>query len=675
MGEADRARFVLQPLAQPSFARSLPGVGGVTMTRETSARTDDLQPVEEESSEEAAPEQTPSPSPGSRGLLAVAAVLAVLIGLAAILNGGIDSGEVVDNWYRARDLLLEDHIDVDSLTYLPNQGTLRARISESGPSDIDSIAVQFVTEGEADRFRKEALEVYNEKYGRQIDWQVRDGRVWHHLQPFVLIGCLVVLWLLLTRPLRGGGAAGGLLSFGRSRARTIDSEASPVRFDDVAGAEEAKAEVSEIIEFLRDPARFHEIGARIPRGVLLVGPPGTGKTLLARAIAGEAKVPFFSICGSDFVEMFVGVGASRVRDLFRQAKQNSPCIIFLDEIDAVGRRRSSGTGGGQEEREQTLNQILVEMDGFESDQGIILVAATNRPDVLDPALLRPGRFDREIAIQLPDLADRRAILAVHAAKVQLAEGLQLERVARATPGFSGAELAALVNEAAILAAFRGEKTVSDRDLEEARDKVRWGRQRSTSPLDEEERRVTAYHEAGHAVIATLSEHAEPVHKVTIIPRGRSLGAMMQIPDKDRYHQSRRRLIAMLRVLYAGRIAEQHFFDDITAGAQNDIERATDIARRMVCEWGMSERVGAVCYPDLDPESGLVARADWRASPRMAELIDEEVHRLLTEAWKDTESAVAEHEEAIRRVAEALLVHETLAGGEVLELIAQPAACV
>src|SRR6187455_653379 len=408
--------------------------------------------------------------------------------------------------------------------------------------------------------------------------------------PFIL---LIGFWVFFMRQMQSGGNKA--LSFGKSKAKLLASQQKKVTFKDVAGVDEAKEELQEIIEFLREPQKFQKLGGRIPKGVLLMGPPGTGKTLLARAIAGEANVPFFSISGSDFVEMFVGVGASRVRDLFEQGKKNAPCIIFIDEIDAVGRHRGAGLGGGHDEREQTLNQLLVEMDGFESQEGVIIIAATNRPDVLDPALLRPGRFDRQITVNLPDVKGREEILRVHAKKVKLAEGVDLAVIARGTPGYSGAELANVINEAALLAARRGLKGITLYELEEARDKVRWGKERRSMALSEKEKQNTAYHEAGHALLIEVLENTEPLHKVTIIPRGPSLGSTMWLPEEDKYTNRKNELLASLAVAMGGRVAEEIIFGDITNGARGDIKGATAIARRMVCEWGMSEKMGMVEY--------------------------------------------------------------------------------
>ena len=479
------------------------------------------------------------------------------------------------------------------------------------------------------------------------------------LIPWLVFGGLLIWWWTRRGPAVGGSA------LGKSRAPLFAAELPKVTFDDVAGIEEARAEVEEIVEFLRNPARFTRLGGRIPRGVMLVGPPGTGKTLLARAVAGEARIPYFSISGSDFVEMYVGVGAARVRDLFKRAREHSPCIVFLDEIDAVGRRRTASSAGGSEEREQTLNAILVEMDGFAPDSGVIVIAATNRPDILDPALLRPGRFDRQITVDLPDRAGRLKILQVHTKEVRIEEKVDLDALARGTASFSGAELAAIVNEAALIAALDGRDKIAQGDLEEARDKVRWGRARRSRILEEEDRVITAYHEAGHAILAHLLPEVEPLHKVTIIPRGPSLGSTMQLPEKDRYSLTRERAFGMLLVLFGGRIAEEKFCGDISSGASSDIERASELARRMVCEWGMSDQVGPIAYSQgNDPESthleplGEETRRD----------IDMEIRRILREAYEQASRRIDEHREDLEAIARALLERETLDGDEVEELL-------
>jgi cell division protease FtsH len=488
--------------------------------------------------------------------------------------------------------------------------------------------------------------------------------------PWILI--LFVFWFLVIRQVRNSGGGGGILGFGRSRAVLYTKEnRTNVTFDDVAGIEEAKEEVKEVIEFLKNPQRFSRLGGRIPRGILLVGPPGTGKTLLAKAIAGEAEVPFFSISGSDFVEMFVGVGASRVRDLFKQAKENAPCIIFLDEIDAVGRKRGSGFTGGHDEREQTLNAILVEMDGFDTNEGIIVISSTNRPDVLDPALLRPGRFDREVVIDLPDVKGREEILKVHARRVKISSDVNIATLAKSTPMFSGADLAALMNEAAIIAVLKKRDAVVQEDLEEARDKVRFGRQKRSRVVEEEDRVVIARHEAGHALIAELVEGAEPVHKVTIIPRGMALGATMYLPEKDRLDFSKKRAEASLCVAYGGRIAEELLGDDISAGASNDIARATELARMMVCEWGFSPKVGPLRYSERQGSEFL--GSDFVAgrfhSEDTAREIDEEVNRICNEAYERTKRLLSDRRDDLLRVSQALLQYETITGAELKLILA------
>jgi cell division protease FtsH len=458
--------------------------------------------------------------------------------------------------------------------------------------------------------------------------------------------------------------------FGRSRARKSDPGELKITFEDVAGCQEAKEETKELIDYLKDPDKFTRIGARIPRGVILVGPPGTGKTLIAKAIAGEAGVPFFSITGSDFVEMFVGVGAARVRDLFDTGRANAPCIIFIDEIDAVGRHRGSGLGNGNDEREQTLNALLVGMDGFEQNDGVIIIAATNRPDVLDPALLRPGRFDRQVILDIPDLKGREAILKVHAKKVKLAADVDLSSVAKQTPGLSGAELENIVNEAAIWAARQNHEEVTMADFEAARDKVCFGRERKSLALDEKDRKITAVHESGHAIVMALSEKGDPVHKVTIIPRGQALGATFSMPEKDRMHRSKAELEDILVSLYAGRVAEEIVFGDITAGASNDIKRATEIARRMVCEWGMSDKLSPRVYGQRE-ETLFLGREVSRQvdySDETANLIDSEINAFILKAKSEAKRILTEHREALDKLSVALLKYETLEGSEVKDII-------
>lgn len=475
---------------------------------------------------------------------------------------------------------------------------------------------------------------------------------------------LIAVWLFFMRQMQGGG--GKAMSFGRSRARMISQEQGRVTFDDVAGVDEAKEELQEVVDFLSNPKKFTRLGGRIPKGVLLVGPPGTGKTLLARAVAGEAGVPFFSISGSDFVEMFVGVGASRVRDLFVQGKKNAPCLIFIDEIDAVGRQRGAGLGGGHDEREQTLNQLLVEMDGFESNEGVILIAATNRPDVLDPALLRPGRFDRQVVVPTPDFKGRERILQVHSNRTPLGKDVNLEILAKGTPGFSGADLENLVNEAALQAAKLGKDRLSMADFEFAKDKVLMGRERRSLILSDEERKTTAYHEAGHALVAKLIEGTDPVHKVSIIPRGRALGVTMQLPEGDRHGYSRRYLEGNLSILLAGRAAEMIIFDEITTGAGNDIERATNLARKMICEWGMSDVIGTIAVGDKNDEVflGRDMMHTRNYSEETARLVDSEVKAIIETALKKTLDILNEHVAILHKISETLLDKETISGEDI-----------
>src|SRR6187431_1910711 len=463
---------------------------------------------------------------------------------------------------------------------------------------------------------------------------------------------LLVLYFLFRQQIRMAGK--GALNFGKSKARMLARDKNKITFRDVAGVEEAKDEVQELVEFLRDPKKFQKLGGRIPKGVLMVGPPGTGKTLLARAIAGEADVPFFSISGSDFVEMFVGVGASRVRDMFVQGKKNAPCIIFIDEIDAVGRHRGAGLGGGHDEREQTLNQLLVEMDGFETQEGVIIIAATNRPDVLDPALLRPGRFDRQITVSLPDVKGREEILRVHAKKVKMAEEVDLAVIARGTPGFSGAELANVVNEAALIAARKGLKAITLFELEEARDKVRWGKERRSLALSEKEKQNTAYHEAGHALLLEMLPYTEPLHKVTIIPRGPSLGSTMWLPEEDKYTNRKNELLASLAVAMGGRVAEELAFGDVTNGARGDIGQATQIARKMVCEWGMSEKMGMVEYGKNEDYVFLGSNLGQgrEYSEATAQEIDNEVRKLCDDAYTRAVKLLTENRDKLEAIAKA-----------------------
>jgi cell division protease FtsH len=480
---------------------------------------------------------------------------------------------------------------------------------------------------------------------------------------------LIGVWVFFMRQMQGGGK-GGAFSFGKSRARILDESTNTITFADVAGCDEAKEEVAELVEFLRDPSKFQKLGGRIPRGVLMVGSPGTGKTLLAKAIAGEAKVPFYSISGSDFVEMFVGVGAARVRDMFEQAKKSAPCIIFIDEIDAVGRQRGAGLGGGNDEREQTLNQLLVEMDGFEGTAGVIVIAATNRPDVLDPALLRPGRFDRQVVVPLPDIRGREQILMVHMRKVPMAPDVKADIIARGTPGFSGADLANLVNEAALFAARGNKRLVEMDDFEKAKDKIMMGAERRSMVMPEEERRNTAYHESGHTVVARLLPKTDPVHKVTIIPRGRALGLTMQLPVADRYSMDRERLLENIAVLFGGRIAEELFMNQMTTGASNDFERATDIARRMVTQWGMTDALGPMVYGENEGEVflGRSVTTHKNVSEATMQRVDAEIRRIIDQQYALARRLIEENRDKIENMAKALLEWETLDAEQINDIM-------
>ena len=481
---------------------------------------------------------------------------------------------------------------------------------------------------------------------------------------------LIGVWIFFMRQMQGGGK-GGAFSFGKSRARMMDESSNTITFADVAGCDEAKEEVTEMVDFLRDPSKFQKLGGRIPRGVLLVGSPGTGKTLLAKAIAGEAKVPFFSISGSDFVEMFVGVGAARVRDMFEQAKKAAPCIIFIDELDAVGRQRGAGLGGGNDEREQTLNQMLVEMDGFEPSVGVIVVAATNRPDVLDPALLRPGRFDRQVVVSLPDIRGREQILKVHMRKVPVAPDIDASILARGCPGFSGADLANLVNEAALFAARGNKRLVDMEDFERAKDKIMMGAERRSMVMPEEERRNTAYHESGHAVVAKLLPKTDPVHKVTVIPRGRALGLTMQLPDQERYSQDRERLLCTICVLFGGRIAEELFMQQMTTGASNDFQRATDLARRMVTQWGMSDTLGPMVYGEEEGEIflGRSVTTHKNMSEATMQKVDVEIRRVIDEQYARARKLLEDNRDKVEAMTAALLELETIDADQINDIMA------
>ena len=485
--------------------------------------------------------------------------------------------------------------------------------------------------------------------------------------PFI---ALIGVWVFLSRQMQGG--AGKAMGFGKSRAKMLTEAHGRVTFEDVAGVDEAKQDLHEIVEFLRDPGKYQRLGGRIPRGVLLVGPPGTGKTLIARAVAGEANVPFFTISGSDFVEMFVGVGASRVRDMFEQAKKNAPCIIFIDEIDAVGRHRGAGLGGGNDEREQTLNQLLVEMDGFEANEGVILIAATNRPDVLDPALLRPGRFDRQVVVPNPDVQGREQILKVHVRKVPLAPDINLKTIARGTPGFSGADLMNLVNEAALTAARRNKRMVTQAEFEEAKDKVMMGAERKSLVMTEEEKMLTAYHEGGHAIVGLNVVATDPIHKATIIPRGRALGMVMQLPERDKLSMSREQMTSRLAIMMGGRVAEELIFgkDKVTSGASSDIEQATRLARMMVTRWGLSEELGTVAYGENNDEVflGMQVNRQQNVSEETAQKIDKEVRRFVEDGYKEATKILTEKRDDLETLAKGLLEFETLSGDEITDLL-------
>ena len=546
---------------------------------------------------------------------------------------------------------------------------------------IDGRAIQGRTGG-GERFTTYSPETDNSamigellKHGVDIEGQPpeKQGLLMQIFISWFPMLLLIGIWVFFLRQMQGGGAGRGAMSFGKSRARMMSEDQIKITFADVAGVDEAKEEVAELVEFLRDPGKFQKLGGKIPRGVLMVGSPGTGKTLLAKAIAGEAKVPFFSISGSDFVEMFVGVGASRVRDMFEQAKKHAPCIIFIDEIDAVGRHRGAGLGGGHDEREQTLNQLLVEMDGFEGNEGIIVIAATNRPDVLDPALLRPGRFDRQVVVPLPDVRGREQILKVHMRKVPLSDNVKPLVIARGTPGFSGADLANLVNEAALFAARANKRDVDMEDFEKAKDKIMMGAERKSMVMSEEEKKLTAYHEAGHAIVGRLVPAHDPVYKVSIIPRGRALGVTMFLPEGDRYSFSKQRLESQISSLFGGRIAEAIVFgaDFVTTGAQNDIERSTDIARNMVTKWGLSERLGPLTYSEDDGEVflGRSVTRHKNVSDETAHVIDEEIRSIIDCNYRRAEQLLRDNLDKLHTMAEALIKYETIDSEQIDDIMA------
>ncbi|QQR70061.1 MAG: ATP-dependent zinc metalloprotease FtsH [Alphaproteobacteria bacterium] len=541
--------------------------------------------------------------------------------------------------------------------------TLRGRLVEGHFSD----GTKFATLAPGDAGVTDRLLAKNVKVAVQPE---ESGAFFSLLLNWLPMLLLIGVWIFFMRQMQSG--SGKAMGFGKSRARMLTEKTGRVTFEDVAGVDEAKQELQEVVDFLKDPQKFQRLGGKIPKGVLLVGPPGTGKTLIARAVAGEANVPFFTISGSDFVEMFVGVGASRVRDMFEQGKKNAPCIIFIDEIDAVGRHRGAGLGGGNDEREQTLNQLLVEMDGFEANEGVILIAATNRPDVLDPALLRPGRFDRQVVVSNPDIAGREKILRVHMRKVPLDTDVEPRLIARGTPGFSGADLANLVNEAALLAARAGKTAVGMPEFEAAKDKVMMGAERRSMVMSEKEKRLTAYHEAGHALVGLSVPRSDPLHKVTIIPRGRALGVTISLPEQDRYSFAKIEMESRLAVMFGGRLAEEIVFgaDDVTSGASNDIQQATSLARRMITEWGMSSRLGRVRYNANEQEIflGHSVAQQQNISEATAELIDAEIRRLIDEAETRAREVLTRQRDALERIALGLLEYETLNGEEVQALM-------
>jgi len=618
------------------------------------------------------PEQSPGKRPAgpsvrmSRNLVSWLVLLGLAMLLVALLNHTLQPSQEI-SISKFKEWVRDDQVQ---LVRIKEDGLIEGlRKEPEAPNLPLQFRVAYPREAIDHDFLNEIVEAVR-KGGGDVKYEKQNQFVLLLLSmlPWILI--FGFIWFFIFRQLRSSGGPGGMLgNFGRSRHRVTPKEHTNVTFADVAGIEEAKDEVQEIIEFLKAPKKFQRLGGRIPRGILLVGAPGCGKTLLAKAIAGEADVPFFSISGSDFVEMFVGVGASRVRDLFRQAKENSPCIIFLDEIDAVGRRRgASFGGGGHDEREQTLNAILVEMDGFDTNSQVIVIAATNRGDVLDPALIRPGRFDRQVYVGLPDLQGRYEILKVHMRKIKMGPTVDIRRCARVTPMFSGAELAALVNEAALIATMENKEFVDQDDLEEARDKIRWGRAKKSSVVDERDRRITAYHEAGHALIQALEKDADPLHKVSIIPRGPAGGATFSLPERDRMVYTKGYLLATMRVLFGGRIAEHVFFNEISSGAAADIKQVTDIARHMVREWGMGETVGFVYYGDADSTGAMFDLGGREYSDKTAETIDGEIKHILDGAYETARRTILDSREKVETIAKALLKLETITGDEVNALI-------
>ncbi|ANP46931.1 ATP-dependent zinc metalloprotease FtsH [Candidatus Viadribacter manganicus] len=592
-----------------------------------------------------------------RSLLVWGAIALVLVVLFAAMNGG---NSALRNATELPYSQLMDRVDAGGIASVTTQADTLLATAKDGKQTFVTYLPSGTMANVVERLDTAGVMVDTKqpKQGPGI------GDMLLAILPMLL---LIGAWFFFMRQMQGGGR-GGAMGFGRSKAKLLTEAKGRITFEDVAGIDEAKEELGEIVEFLKDPGKFQRLGGKIPKGALLVGPPGTGKTLLARAIAGEANVPFFTISGSDFVEMFVGVGASRVRDMFEQAKKNAPCIIFIDEIDAVGRHRGAGLGGGNDEREQTLNQLLVEMDGFEANEGIILIAATNRPDVLDPALLRPGRFDRQVVVPNPDVAGREKILRVHTRNVPVAQGVDLKTIARGTPGFSGADLANLVNEAALLAARRGKRVVTGREFEDAKDKVMMGAERRSMAMSEKEKELTAWHEAGHAIVALNVPESDPVHKATIVPRGRALGMVMQLPEGDRYSMNYTQMTSRLAVMMGGRVAEELHFgkDKVTSGASSDIQAATSLARNMVTRWGYSDDLGLVAYGDNQEEIFLghsVARTN-NISGTTAKKIEDEVKRFVNEGYEKAKQVLTERAEDHKRLAEALLEYETLSGEDI-----------
>jgi len=606
--------------------------------------------------------------PGSnwRGLIFFAAAILV-VGL-AVWNSPL-SDQQEKKWFEFTEMLEKNQIAVERPLQLANEDgkVLRSIRGYYYPDPESKQAHRFKVQVDPQLIPD--LETQLRNAGLKVEFVSDTNMVLAVLTPFMLIGfLLLILYIFFRQQLKMAGK--GALHFGKSKAKMLARDRNKMTFKDVAGVDEAKEEVQEIVEFLRDPKKFQKLGGRIPKGVLLVGPPGTGKTLLARAIAGEADVPFFSISGSDFVEMFVGVGASRVRDMFEQGKKNAPCIIFIDEIDAVGRHRGHGLGGGHDEREQTLNALLVEMDGFDMQEGVIIIAATNRADVLDPALLRPGRFDRQVTVNLPDVKGREQILNVHSKRVKVADGVDMAVIARGTPGYSGAELANVINEAALMAARRGKKAITMDELDEARDKVRWGRERRSLAMSDKERTLTAYHEAGHALLCELVENIDPLHKVTIIPRGPALGLTMYLPAGDRYTNHKKELLDRIVMIMGGRVAEEIVFGDVTNGASGDIRQATSIARKMVCEWGMSERMGMVEYGQAEEHVFLGRDINKGAaySEATAQEIDKEVRALCDNAYTRATELITGNRDKLEAIAKALLEYETLDGSQIRDII-------